>query len=100
MERVLIMASAFAACLAILAFLLLQDTYAFQLPLFSQSDHHASPVEDGQSSGQTWNILYHLGGNSPWIPKLDGLIESDISPPPSCKVEQVHMVGLNFTNGW
>ncbi|KAI5197755.1 phosphoglycerate mutase-like protein [Aureobasidium subglaciale] len=39
-----------------------------------------------------WNIFYHLGGNSPWIPKLDGVVEGGFSPPEGCRVEQVHMM--------
>lgn len=39
-----------------------------------------------------WNILYHIGGNGPWIRKKDGTVEEDIEPPRGCKVEQVHMV--------
>jgi acid phosphatase len=39
-----------------------------------------------------WNILYHLGGNGPWIQKVDGIVEGGIGPPGGCKVEQVHMM--------
>ena len=39
-----------------------------------------------------WNILYHVGGNGPWIQKKEGTVEEGIEPPRDCKVEQVHMV--------
>ena len=39
-----------------------------------------------------WDILYHVGGNGPWIRKLDGTAGEDIGPPAGCKVEQIHMV--------
>ena len=39
-----------------------------------------------------WDILYHVGGNGPWIQKVDGTLGEDIEPPVGCKVEQVHMV--------
>ena len=39
-----------------------------------------------------WDILYHVGGNGPWIQKVDGTLGESIEPPVGCKVEQVHMV--------
>lgn len=39
-----------------------------------------------------WNLFYHLGGNGPWIPKVDGVIDARIAPPTGCVVDQVHMV--------
>lgn len=40
-----------------------------------------------------WNLLYHLGGNGPWIEKIDGVVDGGLGPPEGCKVEQAHMVG-------
>ena len=48
------------------------------------------------SSRDSWNILYHLGGNGPWIPKVDGVIKGGVAPPAGCKVEQIHMVRLHY----
>jgi hypothetical protein len=42
---------------------------------------------------EDWNILYHLGGNGPWIPKTDGPFGDDLSIPEGCQIEQVHVVG-------
>lgn len=39
-----------------------------------------------------WSILHHLGGNGPWIQKIDGVITGSYDVPEGCKVEQVHMV--------
>ncbi|KAL8829657.1 MAG: hypothetical protein Q9191_001886 [Dirinaria sp. TL-2023a] len=38
------------------------------------------------------DILYHLGGNGPWIQKLDGVEQAGFAPPAGCQVEQVHMI--------
>lgn len=43
---------------------------------------------------EDWNILYHLGGNGPWIPKVDGIYDDELSIPEGCHIEQVHMVGI------
>ena len=43
-------------------------------------------------AGPDWNILYHIGGNSPWIQKIDDVVESGFGVPAGCQVEQVHMV--------
>ncbi len=40
-----------------------------------------------------WNILYHLGGNGPWVEKTVDVVEGGIAVPQNCEVEQVHMVG-------
>ena len=40
----------------------------------------------------SWDISYHLGGNGPWIQKLDGVVHAGFAPPTGCQVEQVHMV--------
>lgn len=39
-----------------------------------------------------WNLLYHLGGNGPWVEKVDGVVEGGIQVPAGCKVDMVHMV--------
>ncbi|KAF1978005.1 phosphoglycerate mutase-like protein [Bimuria novae-zelandiae CBS 107.79] len=41
---------------------------------------------------QNWNILYHLGGNGPWVEKVDDVVEGGIGVPEGCNVEQVHMM--------
>jgi acid phosphatase len=49
----------------------------------------------GQDAGITtndWNILYHLGGNGPWIEKLHDVVDGGIALPNGCEVEQVHMM--------
>ena len=42
-----------------------------------------------------WNLFYHLGGNGPWVPKVNaafGTYDEDGKPPEGCVVDQVHMV--------
>lgn len=53
----------------------------------------------GQSAGavtKDWNILYHLGGNGPWVEKVHTVVEGGIAVPEGCEVEQVHMVGYGY----
>ncbi|THX01009.1 phosphoglycerate mutase-like protein [Aureobasidium pullulans] len=50
------------------------------------------PQISATNTTNDWNILYHLGGNGPWIPKVDGVVEGGLAPPEGCRVEQVHMV--------
>ncbi|TKA81855.1 hypothetical protein B0A55_01595 [Friedmanniomyces simplex] len=39
-----------------------------------------------------WDIRYHLGGNSPWVPMISGTVDGGIKPPPGCRVDQVHVM--------
>lgn len=41
-----------------------------------------------------WNILYHLGGNGPWVEKVIDVVEGGIATPEGCEVVQVHMVRI------
>lgn len=53
-------------------------------------------AEHKQGAGaitKDWNILYHLGGNGPWVEKVIDVVEGGIAVPDGCHVEQVHMVG-------
>ncbi len=45
-----------------------------------------------------WNILYHIGGNGPWIQKIDGVVQEGFGPPAGCHVEQVHMVSMSCSH--
>ena len=60
--------------------------------ILSRWDHPQASVLN--TTREDWNILYHLGGNGPWIPKVDGVCEDDLSMPEGCHVEQVHVVGV------
>ena len=73
----------------------------FHVPSYMGSDPHAfqehgiwdkDQVESHAEANGDWNILYHLGGNSPWIRNINDIIEGGIAPPEGCSVEQVHMV--------
>ncbi|KAH7116913.1 3-phytase B precursor [Dendryphion nanum] len=48
--------------------------------------------ESASAVTKDWNILYHLGGNGPWIEKIDDVLEGGIGVPEGCIVEQVHMM--------
>ena len=39
-----------------------------------------------------WNILYHLGGNGPWVEKIIDVVDGGVAPPEGCEVVQVHMM--------
>jgi acid phosphatase len=57
-------------------------------------------AEHKQGAGITtneWNILYHLGGNGPWVEKLIDVVDGGIAVPEGCHVEQVHMVNFART---
>lgn len=54
---------------------------------------HPQDLANHNTTHEDWNILYHLGGNGPWIPKVDGPLGDELSVPEGCKIEQVHMVG-------
>ena len=60
--------------------------------LLNPSD--ASQPVDTLSLDPEWDIMHHQGGNSPWIFKEHGIVEARINPPPGCRVDQVHMVGM------
>jgi acid phosphatase len=81
----------------------------FQYECAGNKPHHASwsswwhpqrsdgtAVEHKQGAGaitNDWNILYHLGGNGPWVEKVIDVVDGGIAIPEGCQVEQVHMVG-------
>ncbi|KAK8250562.1 histidine phosphatase superfamily [Phyllosticta capitalensis] len=50
------------------------------------------PKQGGGDINQDWNILYHLGGNGPWVEKVDGVVHGGIAAPDGCVVDQVHMM--------
>lgn len=58
--------------------------------ILSKWDYPQVPIVN--TTNEDWNILYHLGGNGPWIPKVDGVYGDDLSIPEGCRIEQVHMV--------
>lgn len=58
--------------------------------ILSKWDYPQVPIVN--TTNEDWNILYHLGGNGPWIPKVDGVYGDDLSIPEGCRIEQVHMI--------
>jgi hypothetical protein len=41
-----------------------------------------------------WSLFYHLGGNGPWIRRIDGRYYYDAPLPKKCSIDQVHMVSI------
>ncbi|KAI9787879.1 MAG: acid phosphatase pho5 [Peltula sp. TS41687] len=56
------------------------------------SENKRKHKKDKSIIDKDWNLLYHLGGNGPWIEKVDGVVAGGVAPPEGCAVEQVHMV--------
>lgn len=44
-----------------------------------------------------WNVIEHLGGNSPWMAKRHGVVDESLEPPDGCYIDQVHMVSMDRT---
>lgn len=59
----------------------------------------SSTDEDTGETQSEWDLFYHLGGNGPWIPKVEGVLHNGLDPPEGCKVDQVHMVLLSSLSG-
>ena len=57
---------------------------------------HPQQLRSSNVIHKGWNILYHLGGNGPWIEKVDGIVEGGIGVPDGCRIEQVHMVRVSM----
>lgn len=70
------------------------------LPSYLQAQNRGwwSGEPDYQAASATginrdeWNLLYHLGGNGPWVEKIDDVVEGGIQVPVDCEVDMVHMV--------
>jgi acid phosphatase len=89
-------------CLLAAVLFLLSPTQSQSLSLHSQqtspylqTDHQGwwgGGHDDCHHGNDKWNILYHLGGNGPWIEKVDGVAKGGIAVPDGCEVDMVHMV--------
>ncbi|WEW61413.1 histidine phosphatase family protein [Emydomyces testavorans] len=58
---------------------------------------HSAAKWKAQNQLGHWNLLYHLGGNGPWIEKIDGVLDAGdhgIGPPPGCVVDS-HLATLS-----
>lgn len=84
------MARTFLVFLPLTLLAVLSYSYIFLAP--QTSFRIPSSISDGSLLGQKWNLLYHLGGNNPWIEKKEGVREEGIAVPDGCRVEQVHML--------
>jgi hypothetical protein len=74
--------------------------YAFQLASFQTAQKIICLEKDIVPKADGWNLSYHQGGNGPWIPKVDGVINDDLTLPFGCVVDQVNLVSfLNTLSG-
>lgn len=39
-----------------------------------------------------WDVLRHLGGNSPWMAKTEGVSSHASEVPANCYIDQIHMM--------
>lgn len=89
----------FVAIAAAGIFISLQQEYPWvalmhnYLDVITDKWTHPQILANHNTTQEDWDILYHLGGNGPWIPKVDGPFGDELSLPEGCKIEQVHMVG-------
>jgi acid phosphatase len=93
-------------CLLVYLLFMFSPTHTFRLPIsleqvlpsYLQTDNSGwwppeyKPPKDSGYGGGDWNILYHLGGNGPWIEKVDGVVDGSMKVPGGCEVDMVHMV--------
>ena len=82
------------ACSAVLVVLYPAAFASVFAHLFSQHPlrNGARPTPAAMTDYTPPELFYHLGGNGPWIPKINGTIDEGIEPPAGCRVTQVHMV--------
>lgn len=93
-------------CLLVYLLFMFSPTHTFRLPIsleqvlpsYLQTDNSGwwppeyKPPKDSGYGGGDWNILYHLGGNGPWIEKVDGVVDGSMKVPGGCEVDMVHMM--------
>lgn len=66
---------------------LFSDQHVLSGPAASAHTLHTTVAEQ-----RIPDLFHHLGGNGPWIPKINGTVDGGIEPPDGCRVTQVHMV--------
>ncbi|KAK5723002.1 hypothetical protein LTR17_014052 [Elasticomyces elasticus] len=71
---------------------LLQHLYERPVQQVVYSAEEDKDSKPAATEKENWDIRYHMGGNSPWIPKTDGTVDGNIDPPPGCRIDQVHMM--------
>lgn len=94
MDRTITMISALTACTAVVILIFFPDFYPFTSPFTAWHSTSQAEIHEPTVVSEKWNLLYHLGGNGPWIQKHDGIANGSIAVPEGCRVEQIHMVGL------
>lgn len=93
MAKRLLISSALTGLLALLLYAQQSVLYAALDSLLPRTSTAINDLLIETTHDHAWDQLYHLGGNSPWIPKLDGVVTTDVTAPAGCRVDQVHMVG-------
>lgn len=96
MDHIFTMASLSAACIAALLIVFFQGVAPFDSIFGLRATSPEPQVPLLGEAEPAWNLLYHLGGNGPWIPKRTDILNHTIDAPSGCRIEQVHMVGLDY----
>jgi len=78
---------AFSLGYLVVSLLFLLSPQSHLIPPFKFVEKQATDKPSNQ-----WNLLYHLGGNGPWIPKIDGVVDGGIATPNGCRIDMIHMV--------
>lgn len=68
------------------------SVFSQQLSWESTASAHALHSTASDQRLRTPDLFYHLGGNGPWIPKVNGSVEGGTETPDGCRITQVHMV--------
>ncbi|KAF2722167.1 phosphoglycerate mutase-like protein [Polychaeton citri CBS 116435] len=50
------------------------------------------PLYSNVTAHTEWDVVRHLGGNSPWIRKTENILSHDTETPQGCILDQVHMM--------
>ncbi|PNS14048.1 Acid phosphatase PHO1 [Sphaceloma murrayae] len=80
------------ATLLIYASTLTTALLAFILTFILPPRAFFAPPSTPLSVSSSWSVLQHLGGSGPWIPHTTHALTHDLSPPPGCRVDQVHLL--------
>ena len=65
--------------------------YSWYYPQYP-GDHGKLHRDWTKATKRDWNVLYHLGGNGPWVEKVEDVVAGGISLPYGCEVDQIHMM--------
>ena len=84
-----------ATVLCILGSLLFLASSGDLFPIYPLSFKKFPPFLTKSNASITerpWDLLYHLGGNGPWVQKIDDIVEGGLAVPTGCELDMIHLV--------